>query len=193
MKQENKNASKPKTNLPKGKIILIASISIIILIIIIVACIISKNRNNGQLNNELQDNSENILVTIDQNIFKLGKQEIAEENRTMLIHSVEELKNYLNNFQGDFSSLLATYTDAYFESQTLSLVYVETPDENTVISVDLLEIKENTLDIGYSFKAKDSAYTDISLVVEGADSSNGYMILVNSDKTLSALYSHEIQ
>ena len=91
--EENKKQKKFRT------LILI----ILILLIVIIAIIAVKLNNNSNVfdknNNQNQSETSNIedeiVPTIPQNLYPIKDYELAEENKTKLIKSVDELKNYL--------------------------------------------------------------------------------------------------
>lgn len=192
---KSNNTTKVK-NTNSNLVYVIITILVILVVCAIIGGIAMQQINKNKPSQSVSETTEEEAVpTIDQNIYKVGKQTIKDEDKNKLIYSHEELQTFLSStYKGNLESIIAMYGEDYFVDRTLSIVYVETPDANSVISVDGLYITDTTLDVGYSFKKADEKYAEHNLLGEAAagENSNGYIVLVESDKTLTALTSHEI-
>lgn len=164
----------------KNKKIIIC-VFVVILIIIAILLILNFTKNSNLENvppsdkNNIEDNHETQFA-IQQNLYPVANYNLDDNSKNKLINSSDELSSYLtSNYSENFDEVLSKYSDDFFAEGALALAYVQLEENNQIPFIISLNIDENNLEIGYSIKENK----------EGT--SNAYLIIVETDKTLSTV------
>lgn len=169
----------------KNKRLLISAL-VLIFIIIAIALILKQKPNffkpqKSDKGTAIVEENLDPQATIEQNLYSVGNYDLDDESRTKLIKSHNELESYLTStYSENFDDVLSKYGDEYFADRALALAYVKLNGNNQTIVITSLNIDEDNLEIGYILK--DNAENSV----------DAYVVLVETDKTLSTVTSVQL-
>ena len=166
----------------KNKKILIG-VFLIILIIVAVLLIFNFTKNSDlQLSEENNiENNQESQTPIQQNLYPVADYNLDDNSKNKLIKSSEELNSYLTStYSENFDEVLSKYGEEFFAEGALALAYVKLEKNNQIPFITSLNIDEDNLEIGYSIKETEK------------ETSNAYVIIVETDKTLSTVTSAQL-
>lgn len=163
------------------KMIICVFVVILIVVAILLILNFSDSSNMQQSEKSNPQNDQETPIAIQQNLYPVADYDLDDNSKNKLIKNSEELNSYLTStYSENFDEVLSKYGEEFFVEGALALAYVKLEKNNQIPFITSLNIDENNLEIGYSTKENE----------EGT--SNAYVILVETDKTLSTVTSTQL-